>query len=76
MVFWYDGRASEARAKIDFNAPHSWHYGVGGTQHVYIDERSHGGSAHWQSQNFSLEEGSFTDRYHLRIFNGDQHTQT
>jgi hypothetical protein len=71
IVFWHDGRASEAKSKIDYNAPHSWHGALGGTQYVYVDETSHGGTAHWQSNNFQLEEGSYFDtRYHLRIFNG------
>jgi len=70
MVFKGDGRASEVKSKIDYNAPHSWHSAAGWTQYAFIDETSHGGSAYWQSNNFQLEEGDWDDRYHLRIFNG------
>lgn len=71
IVFYNDGRASEAELKIDSNAPHGWKNAWGATQYVYVDETSHGGSAHWQSNNFQLEEGSyFGTRQHLRIFDG------
>ena len=75
MIFWYDGRSSEVKSKIDNNAPHSWHSAAGGNQWTFIDETGHGGSAFW-SFHTQLEEGSYTDRYHLRIFNGgyDDHS--
>ena len=43
IVFYHDGRASEAELKIDSNAPHGWKNASGGTQYVYVDETSHGG---------------------------------
>jgi len=71
IVFYDDGRASEVELKIDSNAPHGWKNAWGWAQYVYVDETSHGGTAHWQSNNFQLEEGDYFDtRCHLRIFDG------
>lgn len=71
IVFYNDGRVSEVNSVIYNNVSDSWYTASGGTQYVYVDETSHGGTAHWQSNDSQLEEGSYTEtRYHLRVFNG------
>lgn len=52
-----------------------WHAASGGLQWTFIDETAHGGSAYW-SFGYGYEEGSYIDRYHVRIFNGGDDTHS
>lgn len=78
VVFYNDGSAGNARSIVDTYADHSWHVGAGSNLYAYIDETPHGGTAHFQINNYQLEEGDFFGfRQHLRIFEGslDTHGQ-
>jgi len=78
LLFHNQGYAYNAKYRIDNNALHSWHSATGGSQYVFIDNTAHpGGSSYWQLNSYQLEEGSYTDRYHVRIFEGgyDTHQQ-
>ena len=75
LVFYNNGNQPAVDNVFLNQAPHNWTMSSGGLQWTFVDETAHGGNAFW-SFGYGYKEGSYSDRYHVRIFNGGDDTHT
>lgn len=76
LVFYDEGSRNAVRSILDNNAPHNWHTTYQqGPQWTFVDETAHGGYAFW-AYGYGYEEGTYDNRYHVRLFSGGEDTHS